>query len=65
MANVLDREKLLLALRGHFISENVQPVAAWVQELSQDDASQLSYLRIEGFEPISIPVPQQVSVLLV
>ena len=60
MENVLDREKLLLALRGQCISEKtLNP--AWVQELSLHDASQVSSLCIEGFEPISIPIPKQVS----
>ena len=57
--NVLDRDKLLLALRGQCILENVP--LAWVQDLSQEDASQVSSLCIDSFEPISIPVPQQVS----
>ena len=38
--------------------ENVQ--LAWVQELSQENASQASLLCLEGFEPIPIPVPEQV-----
>jgi len=63
MMNVLDRDKLLLALKGRYKSESEKPV--FVQELQQDVADQLSSLSVKGFEPLTIPIRKQVSIQVV
>jgi len=59
--NVLDREKLLLALKGQYRAKNVKP--AWGQELSEAYSSQLSELCIDGLQSLAIPAQKQVPIL--
>ena len=63
MMEVLDRDKLLLALKGQLKLESEKPV--FVEELQQDVADQLSSLSEQGFEPLTIPIPKHVSIQVV
>ena len=63
MMDVLDRDKLLLALKGQYKSESEKPV--FVQELQQDIADQLSSLSVQGFKSLTIPIPKQVSIQVI
>ena len=58
--NVLDREKLLLALKGQYRAKNVKP--AWCQELSESYSGQLSELCIDGLQSLAVPIQKQVCI---
>ena len=62
MANLLDKERLLLALRGQCREKTVK--TAWVQELHVSSYDIPSSLHVEGFEPICLPIPRQVGRIL-
>ena len=51
MNNEMDREKLLLALKGQYRAKNVKP--AWGQELFEG-AIELSEICVDGFKTISV-----------
>lgn len=57
MTNELDREKLLLALKGQYRAKNVKP--AWGQELSED-AFQLSEICVDSLKTTTVPTQPQV-----
>lgn len=59
--NLLDKDRLLLALKGQYRADN--PKAVWIQEVPETVAELFtSSLKIEGpsFDPFSIPFRRQV-----
>ena len=57
MLKVLNREKLALALRGHYISENVQAAVRQDLPVAGDEVFSL---RVKGLDPFPIPIPKEV-----
>ena len=57
MLKVLDREKLVLALRGHYRNEEVQAALRQDLPIADDDVYSLC---VEGLEPFLIPIPKEV-----
>ena len=55
---VLDREKLLPALKGKYrASYAIQ--TSWVEEISSEDADEMSPWNLKGlFEPFPVPIPK-------
>ena len=58
MLNVLDREKLMLALRGQLREGNVK--TAWLQEMPLGADNNYVSLHVQGLHTLTIPIPQQV-----
>lgn len=58
MANVIDKEKLLLALKGKYRAKSTKP--AWCQELSEAYSRKVTEICVDGLQPITIPVPKKV-----
>ena len=57
---VLDREKLILALKGQYRKEkNIK--TAWTEEVPNAVAD-FSMLCVEGLQPLQIPIPKQVCI---
>ena len=59
--NVLDRQKLMLALRGQYRDEeNVK--AAWGQEMPETFIDNALSICVEGLQPLAIPIPKQMCI---
>ena len=57
--HILDREKLMLALRGHYILENKKTACVQGGGVSYAYFERMS-LCVKGMQPLPIPIPKQV-----
>lgn len=55
----MNRDELLLALKGQYITKSVESAYCWSQDIPDDEKAELS---VEGFIPMTVPISRQVNI---